>query len=162
MSDAQELEAAENLNDEEGDEELVFFMRAGYRGSPRWATLFWEGDQMVSWQRNDGIKSAVTGLLSSGVSGYAFNHSDIGGYCTVDLPFIRYRRTEELLLRWMELNAFSVVFRSHEVRASCNHHSQLPDSRTVGLLLNVENCVLECCHPIFIRVLSNFGAIHNS
>lgn len=102
-------------DDEEGEEKLVFFMRAGYRGSPRWATLFWAGDQMVSWQRHDGIKSAVTALLTSGLSGYAFNHSDIGGYCTVDLPFMHYQRTEELLLRWMELNAFSVIFRTHEV-----------------------------------------------
>lgn len=70
---------------------------------------------MVSWQANDGIKSSVTGLLSSGLSGFAFNHSDIGGYCTVDMPIIRYRRSEELLMRWMELNAFNVVFRTHEV-----------------------------------------------
>jgi hypothetical protein len=102
-------------DDDEGEEKLVFFMRAGYRGSPRWATLFWAGDQMVSWQRHDGIKSAVTALLTSGLSGYAFNHSDIGGYCTVDVPFMHYQRTEELLLRWMELNAFSVIFRTHEV-----------------------------------------------
>jgi len=91
-------------------------MRAGFRDSPRWAMLFWEGDQMVSWQANDGIKSSVTGLLSSGLSGFAFNHSDIGGYCAVDMPFIRYQRSEELLMRWMELNAFNVVFRTHEVR----------------------------------------------
>lgn len=90
-------------------------MRAGFRGSPKWSMLFWEGDQMVSWQANDGIKSSVTGLLSSGLSGFAFNHSDIGGYCTVDMPIIRYRRSEELLMRWMELNAFNVVFRTHEV-----------------------------------------------
>lgn len=70
---------------------------------------------MVSWQTHDGIKSAVVGLLSSGISGYAFNHSDIGGYCAVNLPFINYRRSEELLLRWMELNAFTTVFRTHEV-----------------------------------------------
>ncbi|XP_074556969.1 uncharacterized protein LOC141812916 [Curcuma longa] len=96
------------------EESLVFFMRAGFRGNPKWAMLFWEGDQMVSWQANDGIKSSVTGLLSSGISGFAFNHSDIGGYCAVDMPIIRYRRSEELLMRWMELNAFSVVFRTHE------------------------------------------------
>lgn len=70
---------------------------------------------MVSWQNNDGIKSAVVGLLSSGLSGFAFNHSDIGGYCAVNLPIIRYQRSEELLLRWMELNAFNTVFRTHEV-----------------------------------------------
>ncbi|XP_068664157.1 uncharacterized protein [Aristolochia californica] len=99
---------------EDIEESLVFFMRAGFRESPRWAMLFWEGDQMVSWQKNDGIKSAVVGLLSSGLSGYAFNHSDIGGYCAVNIPIIRYRRDEELLLRWMELNAFNTVFRTHE------------------------------------------------
>lgn len=100
---------------EDPQEALVFFMRAGFRGSPKWASLFWEGDQMVSWQANDGIKSAVVGLLSSGLSGYAFNHSDIGGYCSVSLPFFKYQRSEELLLRWMELNAFTIVFRTHEV-----------------------------------------------
>lgn len=99
----------------EQEEGLVFFMRAGFRDSPKWGMLFWEGDQMVSWQRNDGIKSSVVGLLSSGISGYAFNHSDIGGYCTVNLPIVKYNRSEELLLRWMELNSFTIVFRTHEV-----------------------------------------------
>ncbi|KAF3442148.1 hypothetical protein FNV43_RR16064 [Rhamnella rubrinervis] len=106
---------------EDPEEALVFFMRAGFRDSPKWGMLFWEGDQMVSWQTNDGIKSAVVGLLSSGISGYAFNHSDIGGYCAVNLPFIKYQRSEELLLRWMELNAFTTVFRTHEGnKPSCN------------------------------------------
>ena len=100
---------------EDPEDGLVFFMRAGFRDSPRWGMLFWEGDQMVSWQANDGIKSSVVGLLSSGLSGYAFNHSDIGGYCAINLPIIKYCRSEELLLRWMELNAFTIVFRTHEV-----------------------------------------------
>lgn len=106
---------------EDPDDALVFFMRAGFRDSPKWGMLFWEGDQMVSWQANDGIKSAVVGLLSSGLSGYAFNHSDIGGYCAINLPIIKYRRSEELLLRWMELSAFTIVFRTHEGnKPSCN------------------------------------------
>lgn len=100
---------------EDPEESLVFFMRAGFRGSPGLGMLFWEGDQMVSWQANDGIKSAVVGLLSSGLSGYAFNHSDIGGYCAINLPLIKYQRSQELLMRWMELSAFTVVFRTHEV-----------------------------------------------
>lgn len=106
---------------EDPEDTLVFFMRAGFRESPKWGMLFWEGDQMVSWQVNDGIKSTVVGLLSSGLSGYAFNHSDIGGYCAVSLPLIRYHRSEELLLRWMELNAFTTIFRTHEGnKPSCN------------------------------------------
>ena len=106
---------------EDPENTLVFFMRAGFTNSPKLGMLFWEGDQMVSWQANDGIKSAVVGLLSSGISGYAFNHSDIGGYCAVKLPFFKYQRSEELLLRWMELNAFTTVFRTHEVcEKSCH------------------------------------------
>ncbi len=113
-------------------DELVFFMRSGYRESPRYATLFWLGDQMVSWDRHDGIKSAVTGLLSSGMSGYAFNHSDIGGYTAIDIPGIGYRRSRELLMRWMELNAFSVVFRTHEGVAPDANHQFYSDAETLA------------------------------
>ncbi|BAD81144.1 alpha-glucosidase -like [Oryza sativa Japonica Group] len=105
---------ADDADDGDGDGELVFFVRAGFRESSRWAMLFWEGDQMVSWQANDGIKSSVVGLLTGGMSGFPLNHGDAGGYCTVDLPLLRYRRSEELLLRWLELSAFTVVFRTHE------------------------------------------------
>ena len=112
---ADEWKAKLSAEEEEEQEGLVFFVRAGFRESSRWAMLFWEGDQMVSWQANDGIKSSVVGLLSGGLSGIPLNHSDAGGYCTVDLPLLRYRRSEELLMRWMEVNAFTVVFRTHEV-----------------------------------------------
>ncbi|CAN1125005.1 hypothetical protein LINPERPRIM_LOCUS31426 [Linum perenne] len=54
----------------------VFFMRAGFRNNLK---LFWKGDQMVSWQRNDGIKRSVVGLLIGGISGYALNNNNIGG-----------------------------------------------------------------------------------
>lgn len=95
-------------------DDAVFFMRAGYRESPRYSTLFWLGDQLVDWDEHDGIKTAVTGLLTSGLSGYVFNHSDIGGYTTITNRLRNYHRSEELLLRWMELNAFTTVFRTHE------------------------------------------------
>jgi alpha-glucosidase len=95
-------------------DELVFFVRSGYRHSPRYATLFWLGDQLVSWDAHDGIKTAVIGLLSSGMSGFSLNHSDIGGYTTITNPLSSYRRDKELLLRWMELNAFTTIYRTHE------------------------------------------------
>jgi alpha-glucosidase len=105
------------LNREVVDElsgDHVFFNRAAYTQSPAYATLFWEGDQMVSWSEFDGLKSAVTGLNSGGLSGMAFNHSDIGGYTTVTNPLMNYHRSRELLFRWMEANAFTTVFRTHE------------------------------------------------
>nr|GMC79330.1 putative alpha-xylosidase 2 [Ipomoea batatas] len=117
---------------EDQEEGLVFFMRSGYRNSPRWAMLFWEGDQMVSWQTNDGIKSSVVGLLSSGMSGYALNHSDIGGYCSVNIPFFKYTRSEELLLRWMELNAFTTIFRTHEGNKPSSNTQFYSNNRTLS------------------------------
>jgi alpha-glucosidase len=95
-------------------DEAVFFTRAAYTRSPGYSTLFWEGDQLVSWDGFDGIKTAVTGLLSSGMSGFSFNHSDIGGYTTITNPVMNYHRSKELLMRWMELNAFTTIYRTHE------------------------------------------------
>jgi sulfoquinovosidase len=111
---------------------FVFFMRSGYRESPRHSTLFWLGDQMVTWDQYDGIKSAVTGLLSSGMSGFAFNHSDIGGYTAITLPVFPYVRDKELLLRWMELNAFSVIFRTHEGIAPEANHQFYSDEESLA------------------------------
>lgn len=99
---------------EESGGEIVFFNRAAFTRSPGISALFWEGDQLVSWGRHDGIKSAVTGLNTGGLSGFAFNHSDIGGYTTISNPIMTYHRSEELLLRWMEMNAFTLIFRTHE------------------------------------------------
>ncbi|MFZ5855453.1 MAG: alpha-glucosidase [Chloroflexota bacterium] len=94
--------------------DLVFFNRAAYMGSAKVASLFWEGDQLVDWSAEDGIKSAVTGLNTSGLSGMAFNHSDIGGYTTISNPILNIHRSRELLYRWMEMNAFTLIFRTHE------------------------------------------------
>ncbi len=96
------------------EEEGMFFVRAGFSESPAYVGAFWLGDQNVTWDEHDGIKTAVTGLLTSGLSGFSLNHSDIGGYTSItDFP-LNYVRSEELLLRWIELNAFTAVFRSHE------------------------------------------------
>ena len=70
-------------------DEMVFFARSGFTQSPKYSTLFWQGDQLVDWGQNDGIKSAMTGLMSAGISGFSLNHSDIGGYTTVTYPIVK-------------------------------------------------------------------------
>ncbi len=95
-------------------DQVVFFSRSGYTRSPGLTTLFWLGDQLVSWDEHDGIKTAVTGLVTGGISGYSLNHSDIGGYTAITNPIKNYHRSKELLQRWTELSAFNVVFRTHE------------------------------------------------
>jgi len=93
---------------------IIFFTRAGFSYSNKYSTLFWEGDQLVSWGRGDGIASTVPALLSSGISGIALNHSDVGGYTTINNILKNYHRSKELLFRWTELNVFTPVLRTHE------------------------------------------------
>jgi sulfoquinovosidase len=111
-------------------EDIVFFNRSGYTLSPGESTLFWLGDQLVDWDEHDGIKSAVTGLLSSGLSGYSLEHSDIGGYTAIDNFLLKYHRSKELLMRWIELGAFTVVFRTHEGNRPKVNHQIYSDPET--------------------------------
>jgi sulfoquinovosidase len=113
------------------EDDIVFFNRSGYTRSPRYSTLFWLGDQLVDWDEHDGIKSAVTGLLSSGLSGYSLEHTDIGGYTAIDNPLLTYHRSKELLLRWIELGAFTTVFRTHEGNIPEVNHQIYSDEETL-------------------------------
>ncbi|MBM9578875.1 alpha-glucosidase [Leptospira sp. 201903070] len=110
---------------------IVFFTRAGYSESMKHSTLFWEGDQMVSWGEHDGLISALTGLLSGGLSGISLNHSDIGGYTTINNPIRDYHRSKELFLRWAELNVFSPAFRTHEGNRPEKNHQAYSDEETI-------------------------------
>jgi alpha-glucosidase len=113
------------------EDDIVFFNRSGYAKSPGKSTLFWLGDQLVDWDEHDGIKSAVTGLLSSGLSGYSLEHTDIGGYTAIDHPLLKYHRSKELLMRWTELAAFTVVFRTHEGNRPEVNHQIYSDEETL-------------------------------
>jgi len=104
----------QGLASELGLEDPFVWHRSGFTGSAEFVDAFWLGDQLVSWDEYDGIKSAVTGLLSASMSGMSVNHSDVGGYTTLDHPLGTYVRSEELLLRWLELNALGLILRSHE------------------------------------------------
>lgn len=93
--------------------EIMFFSRSGFTRSPSKSTLFWTGDQLISWGGHDGIKTVVPALLSSGLSGISLNHPDIGGYHSFSYPFFTYHRSRELVYRWAELAAFTAAYRSH-------------------------------------------------
>ncbi len=113
------------------EDDLVFFNRSGFTRSPHHSTLFWLGDQMVTWGHQDGIKSAVTGMLTSGFSGYSLTHSDIGGYTAIDTFPLKYHRSKELLQRWIELAAFTPVFRTHEGNLPDVNHQIYSDEESL-------------------------------
>jgi alpha-glucosidase (family GH31 glycosyl hydrolase) len=112
-------EVVENASEDGpgGDHRLgrpTFFTRAGFTGSPGESTLFWTGDQLVSWDDDDGLGTVVPALLSSGLSGISLNHPDAGGYTSVVRSGVGISRSREELLRWLELSAFTPVYRTHE------------------------------------------------
>mmetsp|Transcript_20064 Transcript_20064/g.35647 ORF Transcript_20064/g.35647 Transcript_20064/m.35647 type:complete len:302 (-) Transcript_20064:89-994(-) len=99
------------------EENAVFFSRAAGAKSPGETTLMWMGDQMTTFDHYDGLRSALQGILSGGISGFSLAHSDIGGY-TMLVRFgglVKVSRSAELFMRWAEMNVFSdAVFRTHE------------------------------------------------
>jgi hypothetical protein len=97
--------------------DVVYFSRSAAIGSQQVTPLMWLGDQLTTWDRYDGLQTAVIGMLHAGVSGFTLSHSDIGGYTGIDknlgLFELKYNRTKELLMRWCELAAFTAAYRSH-------------------------------------------------
>lgn len=113
-------------------DDITFFMRSGYTKSPMYSTLFWLGDQATTFDHYDGLKSAVIGLMNGGFSGISLNHSDIGGYTSLTMYGIGLKRSETLLMRWIEANAFSAVYRTHEGLAPDANKQVYSNDTTLG------------------------------
>lgn len=90
--------------------EIVFFTRSGYSDTPRYSTLMWCGDNHVDFSIDFGLPSVIPAMLSLTCCGFGLSHSDVGGYTS----FFNLKRSEELYMRWCEMNAFSPVLRGHE------------------------------------------------
>ncbi len=95
-------------------EEVVAFVRSGHLRTPGVAQLYWVGDQLVTWDAHDGIKTVLPAMLSGGLVGHSLSHSDVGGYTMIDHALFKFFRSRELLFRWVELGAFAgVLYRTH-------------------------------------------------
>lgn len=90
--------------------EIMFFTRAGYSETPKYSTMMWNGDNHVDYSVDYGLPSVIPAMLSLTCVGFGLSHSDIGGYTT----FFNLKRSEELFMRWFEMNAFSPLLRGHE------------------------------------------------
>lgn len=95
-------------------DEVLVWNRSGFTRSPGASMLVWEGDQLTTWDKYDGLVSALHGLINGGLSGIALNHSDTGGYTSLSAGGVGYVREREQLARWAEMSAFTAVLRTHE------------------------------------------------
>jgi alpha-glucosidase len=119
--------------DEAGMTDVVAFHRSGSssEGARGQAALQWTGDQLVTWDRHDGMRSALTSMLNGGFSGFALSHADTGGYTTIPVPVIGARRSGELLRRWTELSTFTPMLRTHEGSSPGANAQVWSDDRTI-------------------------------
>ncbi|MGB1088194.1 MAG: TIM-barrel domain-containing protein, partial [Alphaproteobacteria bacterium] len=134
-------------------DQIVAFHRSGFTDSPRHATAFWAGDQLVTWGKHDGLKSAITAMMTGGISGMAYNHSDIGGYTTVVTPFTDIRRDKELFQRWAEFAAFTPIFRTHEGNQPRENHQFDTDAETLTHFAKMTR-LFQCLHPYRKRLMA--------
>ena len=121
----------EVLQENGRDNDVLYFMRSAWLRSPKYNSVFWEGDQLVNWDADDGLQSVILGALSGGISGHTITHSDIGGYTVTKYPVpgCTYMRTEELLNRWTELTAFGAgLFRTHIGSSTSSENFNVYDS----------------------------------
>ncbi|HET6630663.1 MAG TPA: TIM-barrel domain-containing protein [Woeseiaceae bacterium] len=83
------------------DERPFNLTRAGFAGEQRF-TAVWTGDNVASWEH---LQLGIRMLLGLGLSGVPFVGTDVGGFVGTPTP--------ELYARWMQVGAFSPLFRSH-------------------------------------------------
>ncbi|MBR3200604.1 MAG: alpha-glucosidase [Mogibacterium sp.] len=96
--------------EEYGDKDVMFFTRSGYLGEQCYAPIMWNGDQHTDLTKDYGMPCVMPATFSLGFSGVPLVHSDIGGFFSIG----KLKRDDELFIRWMEMNTFSPLMRSHE------------------------------------------------
>ena len=130
---------------------IMYFMRAGYTGSSRYASATWAGDQLVDWSRHDGLPSVLPAALSLGMCGVGIHHSDIGGYTTL----FGKKRSRELFARWAEQAAFTVIMRNHEGNRPGDNWQWDGDTQTMRHLARMTG-VFAALRPYRREVLSAY------
>jgi alpha-glucosidase len=80
--------------------------RASYAGGQRYAAT-WTGDNSPTWAH---LTLSVNMQLNLGVSGFAWSGADVGGFSGSPSP--------DLLTKWIEIGAFTPLFRDHAVKDS--------------------------------------------
>ena len=88
--------------------DFAVFVRSGYHGVQPNARIVWGGDPTEDWSCADGLCAAVHQAVNTGLSGIAYQGSDIGGFHAV----ANKRTGHELNIRWLQAGAVSGIMRT--------------------------------------------------
>jgi alpha-glucosidase len=74
-----------------------------------------QAEQNTDWSEHDGLPSVLPAKLTAGLSGVTQLHSGVGGWSSPSVPLMgASERSDELLARWAELEAFGSLLRSED------------------------------------------------
>ncbi|WP_158995540.1 TIM-barrel domain-containing protein [Mucilaginibacter sp. L196] len=96
---------------------ILLLPRSGFAGMQRYSTFPWSGDIDRSFA---GLKAQIPIIISMGLNGVGYMHSDAGGFTSGD---DKPNKDPELYSRWLEFAAFTPVMRTH---AGAVHYSPEP------------------------------------
>jgi alpha-glucosidase len=104
----------ESIRDAGREGDSFFLVKAGYGHTPKYAASTCLGDQVVNYKGKGGggLQAVLNGLLNGGFSGFTYGH------CAVSFAVPRTvnsldDRAREMIARWLEMNAFTCLFRTH-------------------------------------------------
>ena len=95
--------------------------RAAFAGTQKYSTV-WTGDNHSIWAH---LEMAIPMLLNLGMSGFAFCGTDVGGFSS--------DCTKELLSRWVQLGAFTPLFRNHSAYGTRRQEPWTFDKKTIDV-----------------------------
>lgn len=114
-----------------GPRDYAFFARSGWAsrrgGTAGIVPAMWMGDQMTSFDREDGLATIVPIGAHLGLSGVAVVGSDIAGYQSLGVG----NTTKELFLRWTSLGALHPLMRTHQGSDKCVNWTLDRDDETI-------------------------------
>jgi alpha-glucosidase len=89
------------------DGDWILLSRSGWLRTSQVSQVVWAGDQEATWDSDDGLQTVIPAMVSLGLAGVGYVTHDVAG-------FSGGPSTKELFQRWVELAAFTPIFRTHE------------------------------------------------
>ncbi|MBM3271391.1 MAG: hypothetical protein FJZ01_27460 [Candidatus Sericytochromatia bacterium] len=111
------------------DGDYVFYTRSGYTAAARSATYMWAADQNTDWGRDDGFPTALTAILTAGLSGVPLMTHDVAGFATLG----DRASTRGLYYRWLAFGAYSTFMRTHSGQKPARNWHLERDAATLAL-----------------------------
>ena len=103
------------------DERPFVMTRASFAGGQRYAVT-WTGDNSSTWNH---LKLSISMLLNLSLSGFSYSGADVGGF--------QGAPSADLLTRWMEIAAFTPVFRAHSSNDSTRREPWIDGPRHTAI-----------------------------